>query len=67
MHRAQAWHRDGLVTSQKAQRAKFKAFRGPDRGCSPHRTAYNCAVRWEKRKPVIEPGMSMHNKEGGQT
>ena len=26
--------------------------------CSPHQTAYNGAVRWEKRKPVIEPGMS---------
>ena len=23
---------------------------GPDRGCSPHQTAYHCAVRWEKAK-----------------
>ena len=46
------------MTSQKAQRAKSEAFGEPDRGCSPHRTAYNCAVGWEKRKQVIEPGMS---------
>ncbi len=43
------------MTSQKTQRAKSEAFREPDRGCSPHRNAYNCAVRWEKRKPVTEP------------
>ena len=49
---------DGLVTSQKARRAKFEAVRGPDRGCSPPQTAYNCAVGWEKRKRVIEPGTS---------
>ena len=40
------------MTSQKARRTKSETVRGPDRGCSPHRNAYNCAVRWEKRKPV---------------
>ena len=46
------------MTSQKAQRAKSEAFREPDRGCSPHRSAYNCAVGWEKRNRVLEPGTS---------
>ena len=27
-----------------------RPFEGPDRGCSPHQTTCNCAVRWEKRK-----------------
>ena len=41
------------MTSQKAQRAKSEAVRGPGRGCSPHQAAYNCAVRWEKRRQAI--------------
>ena len=49
---------EGLATSRKARRAKSETFRESDRVCSPHRNAYNCAVRWEKRKPVTEPGTS---------
>ena len=44
--------------SQKAQRAKSETVREPSRACSPHQTAYNCSVRWEKRKRVIKPGTS---------
>ena len=30
----------------------------PHRGCSARQTAYHRAVRWNKRKRVIEPGTS---------
>ena len=45
----------GCRLRRKPGERNERPFEGPDRGCSPHQTTCNCAVRQEKRKRVIEP------------